>query len=634
MIKHSPKDTLVQFGSPVKSVNDSGLIGGHLVLFGSPAEKDLYGDYFTAETDFDLHPDVRSAVYYQHGFDYHFKSNVLTRAKMGMDDVGIWIEAQLEVHDEYMEALSNLIDEGIMGWSSGTASHLVEYERRGKAWWIRRWPLGLDASITPNPADPRQVNTLRSLQDTWKREYGSAVDQGSSKQLYFSFKNLSGISVVHKATPETPESVSVLAGGSEDAPDVKQHHLVIEVRNNTMPENETTPAQAQQEAAPAALEQQLATLSAQMQDVMEYVASQRSLRSVGYVTDDGGNADPNTRSFGDFLLAVMRNDSVRLSNVYKSHHVQAKATMVEDSGALGGWAVPEDFDSRLLTTRQNMRSFINLIPRVPVSVPSGRWPRLDIFNAPTAGSGDTAEAAGLTSKVRAEGGAYTETNPLLEEVEWRVNDAISGYIKVSKELRADVGQLEGLLMQLISINDLSKQEYFVLRGNGVGQPLGVLNSDAMIAVTAADDGVFGWADVLKMASRLYTVDLSRTCWTYHPGIEEDLGMLEVGTGGAVWVANMAGGPGANLYGYPLFKSQHLPQDDNSGDVILCDWSQYQIWDRGGAYVDFSEHVDFLNGKDTWRFGRRMDGKPLWLDEITLADPQGSFTQSPFVKHDD
>lgn len=632
MKEFDPKDTLVEFGSAIKSTNDKGGIGGHLVLFGDPKSKDLYGDFFTGETDFDLHDGQKSAVYYQHGFDFHFKSNVLSRATLGADDVGIWIEAQLDIHDEYMEALSDLISEGLMGWSSGTAGHLVEAERRGKAYWIKRWPLGLDASITPNPADPRQVDTLRFLQEQWEKQYGSVGEEG--RRFILSLKHLMDPSPRQEVPQETvpAQDVSARTSGDEAGSDTQSTLASIEVRTMSDTQEQTPDPR---DAQIAELKAANAKFSADMQDVMEYINSQRKLRGAGYVTDDGGSADAQVKSFGDFCLAVMRQDTKRLKTIYKSHPASAlKSDMVEDSGELGGWAIPEDFSAQLLTARQAMPSFINLVSRIPVGMPAGRWPRLDIFTAPSAGVGDVAEAAGATAEVRAEGGAYTETNPLLEQIEYRVNDAISGYMQVSRELRQDVSALEGLLMQLISITDLAKQEYFVLRGNGVGQPLGVMNSAAMIAVTTATNSIFAWADVLNMAARLYAVDGSRVAWVHHPGIIPDLGVLEVGTGGAVWIANMPGGAPANLYGYPTYKSQHSPQDDNSGDVILADWSQYQIWDRGGAYVDFSEHVGFLNGLDTWRFGRRMDGKPLWLSTSTLADPTGSYTVSPFVKHDD
>jgi HK97 family phage major capsid protein len=260
---------------------------------------------------------------------------------------------------------------------------------------------------------------------------------------------------------------------------------------------------------------------------------------------------------------------------------------------------------------------------------------LDIFAAVTAGSGNTFESAGLTSDIREEGGLYTETNPSLEQLEYKVGDAIAGSLQVSKELRRDVNALEGLLMNLIAINDQSKQEYFILRGTGVNQPLGILNSGCLVDVTPATNSLFSWPDALAMLSRAWITDEARTAWLLHPGVIPDVGIMEVGSGGgAVFVANLSAGVPMPLLGYTMRKNQHLPQANNSGDVILADLSQYQVWDLGGAYVDFSEHVGFLNGLDTWRFGRYMDGKPLWRSTITLADPQGSYTMSPFVRHND
>jgi HK97 family phage major capsid protein len=51
-----------------------------------------------------------------------------------------------------------------MGWSSGTAGHLVEREEKGASAHILHWPLGLDASITPTPAEYRNsAVSLKSL---------------------------------------------------------------------------------------------------------------------------------------------------------------------------------------------------------------------------------------------------------------------------------------------------------------------------------------------------------------------------------------------------------------------------------------------------------------------------------------
>ncbi len=155
-------DTLVTFGGAVKAIGN-GKVGGYLVLFSTDDSPDLAGDFFTKDTDFGPHRS--SVVHYSHGWDGTLKRAVLDDdASLKMDDVGVWVEAQLDLRDEYQRAIYGLAEKGALGWSSGTASHLVERETKGAANWIKRWPLGLDASLTPTPCEPRtQAVPLKSL---------------------------------------------------------------------------------------------------------------------------------------------------------------------------------------------------------------------------------------------------------------------------------------------------------------------------------------------------------------------------------------------------------------------------------------------------------------------------------------
>lgn len=142
-------------GSALKAL-DNGHIGGYLVTFGSPEQTDLYGDYFTKDTDFGFDGELKTAVYFNHRLPIKTAAGdyVTIKAKIGegtlsKDERGILIDAILYNRADYEAALSAL------GWSSGTAEHLVEAEKVGKAYWLKTWPLGLDASITPTPAEPR-----------------------------------------------------------------------------------------------------------------------------------------------------------------------------------------------------------------------------------------------------------------------------------------------------------------------------------------------------------------------------------------------------------------------------------------------------------------------------------------------
>jgi HK97 family phage major capsid protein len=159
------ENELVYVGDEVKALDDNGRVGGYLVRYGSPDDVDLTGDYFDAATDFDVDEwPHKSRVYYQHGMDERLRNRKLGKAEMRQDEIGVWVEAQLGLRDEYEKAIFELVKQGKMGWSSGTAGHLVEREQKGAAHQIKHWPLGLDASITPTPAEYRNsAMSLKSL---------------------------------------------------------------------------------------------------------------------------------------------------------------------------------------------------------------------------------------------------------------------------------------------------------------------------------------------------------------------------------------------------------------------------------------------------------------------------------------
>ena len=101
------------------------------------------------------------------------------------DEVGIWFEAQLELRDEYEKAIYEMAKAGKLGWSSGTAPHLVNREltKSGKAYHIKAWPLGLDASLTPTPAEPRNhAQSIKSVIQPPQDETGPELDKTSSAE--------------------------------------------------------------------------------------------------------------------------------------------------------------------------------------------------------------------------------------------------------------------------------------------------------------------------------------------------------------------------------------------------------------------------------------------------------------------
>jgi len=595
------EETLVYFGSAIKDLGE-GRVGGYLVRFSDHLSPDLEGDFFTKDTYFDVEEGDRVSVYYQHGLDSTLKNKRIGRGELKIDDVGLWIEAQLDLHDEYVRMLYERgIQDGKMGWSSGAVGHLVERESVGKARWIKSWPIG-EGSITPTPAEPRNVVLpLKSLKM-------ATVVEGP------------------EARPETLEGVDRAADTTTDAK--ADIHIISEEDN--MPDNDTK--------APPADNDRLDALEAKMQDlgrnldrILEYMESAPPIKNAGYFTQDGGAADQNVKSFGDFLLAVQRGDVKRLREVYGS----AK-TLVEDAGGAGGYLVPDQYVQDLLRVAKDASPIVNMVQRVPVGSDAGMYPALDQYVAPTPGVGDTAYAAGVTAVATAENSAYTDTDPAFEQIRWRIHK-IGGVTRVTEELMSDSPMaIEALLRGLFGIAIAAKEEYFILRGSGVGEPLGILNADAAIPVAPIDDGVFSYGDMLAMKARFKAVG-GQPAWFIHQGVWPDIGMFEVGTNGA----GVPSGVGTDAQydimpgtRWPIITSEHLPQDDNSGCVLLADMNAYKLFVKGGLSVSYSEHADFTNGRVVWRFHERLDGQPWLKNVITLADPQGGYTVSPFVYFND
>jgi hypothetical protein len=142
-------------GAALKAI-DSGDVEGLLVVFGSPETTDLENEFFTAETDFGRLRET--PIWLNHAQPVKTESGIiLIEDQIGygaleVTDEGVIIRGLLDAKYRY---LAQIADE--LGWSSGTAAHLVVRQPVGKALHIKRWLLGLDASITPTPAEPRTM---------------------------------------------------------------------------------------------------------------------------------------------------------------------------------------------------------------------------------------------------------------------------------------------------------------------------------------------------------------------------------------------------------------------------------------------------------------------------------------------
>lgn len=132
-----------------------GRLGNYLMLWGDEQHRDLYGEYFTKETAGlkSIYDYIgKLPALYQHAMDGVVKySPIGTIDVLEIDEVGLWMETQLDMANEYAGAVMNLAKKKALGASSGALPGSRKVRPNGEIW---QWAI-IEGSYTPTPAEPR-----------------------------------------------------------------------------------------------------------------------------------------------------------------------------------------------------------------------------------------------------------------------------------------------------------------------------------------------------------------------------------------------------------------------------------------------------------------------------------------------
>ena len=574
-------ERMIADGDAVKALDGNGRIGFYGVLFHTT---DLQGERFTPQTDFGIQQ--RIPLIYQHGQDATLKARVLGIAEvMRRDDVGLWMEAQLELRDDYERSILSLIEAGKLGVSTGALSHTVNRE----GGLIKTWWLG-EVSLTPTPAEPK-TKVVALKQD-------SVIDLDQDDPEANLEAHDARVAVVN-------DSITV----------VNEDHHMTEIDNTPRLDS---------------LEETVKTIGAGLDKILTLLANEPKVANSGTLIADGvTGTDRNIKSLTDFFLAVKNGNTQRLTKVYG-----AMKDMSDLTGASGGYLIPEEFNTSLMQGISLASEFLPLVRVQNVTTSSGRYPMPDVTVTPTANVGQTASAAGTVSTAKPSGSAFTETTPALKMLNFTIH-TIGGFVDVTKELTQDSAfSIDQMFNNLAGESIRAKQEYGVIRGSGVGEYLGFLNADAGLAIDADTDNTFDYQDAAEIYSRFFMMNNATTRWVVNNTAMQDILNMEIstGSGSALGTVSLNGRTYMTLFGIPVITSQHMSATDSSGDIALVDFSAYIRFVRSGFSVFYTPHQKATEGLDVFVFNIREDGKPMFPNKITLAD--GTTTVSPFVYNND
>lgn len=368
-----------------------------------------------------------------------------------------------------------------------------------------------------------------------------------------------------------------------------------------------------------------ARLSAQISDAIKALEAKAS---AGWVTPDGGTADAQIKSFGDFLVAVKRRDWKRLEHVYST-----KALNTQDASA-GGALVPPEYNTRLIDQARALDVFAQLGQAGPLELPMNsrtlQLPVLDYSGAPATGS--TAMTAGMATYWVDESASVQETEPSTRLITLNAHK-LAAYVPATNELVEDSAEaLERLLTNLFARAYVARKTHAFLRGTGVGQPRGVLDHPATIGVPRGTGAaVYEPDDLLHMLARLAPESHQRAVWFAHPFARQYLATVKINGGDAYAWGDIRAGVPDTLLGRPIYYVDFMPQPGANGDLLLGDWTYYLFGNRQAFTVAYSDQVRFLQRQTVWLIEARFDGQPMLNAPMILADGSGSNTVSPFVQ---
>jgi HK97 family phage major capsid protein len=296
------------------------------------------------------------------------------------------------------------------------------------------------------------------------------------------------------------------------------------------------------------------------------------------------------------------------------------------SDPYGGFLIPTGFVPNLLSRPSDGDPTAGRTTMVPMATPKVEIP------ARTDHDHSSSVSGGLIVYRRHEAGTVTAPRMQLEMVSLSAN-SLMGLSYATEELMTDSAiSFTALLSRGFQDAFSDRLIREKIRGTGVGEMEGVLNTPALVSVSAqtgqATDTIL-WENVRDMRARCW--GYQRAIWLYNQDALPQLisMVMPVGTSGvAMWQTSAREGEPDMLFGRPAFASEYCSTIGDAGDLILCDWSQYLEGVKQGVQSDESMHVRYIYNERTFRFTMRNDGRCWWRAALTPA--QSSITLSPVV----
>ena len=331
-------------------------------------------------------------------------------------------------------------------------------------------------------------------------------------------------------------------------------------------------------------------------------------------------------SFGEQLMAAYR-AAMPGGKVDERLSTRAASGLNETTPSDGGFLVQQDFVTELLKRTYETGILASKVKKIPIST-NANGMKINAIDEDSRANGS--RWGGVQTYWEGEADEITASKPKFRQMELSLKK-LTGLCYATDELLQDAAALEAVIRQAFAEEFGFKIDDAILSGSGEGEPLGILNSGAIVTVAkeASQTDIITVENLIKMWNRLWSRSRANAVWYINQELEPYLYTLKIGDK-PVYIP--AGGlsekPYGTLFGRPVVPIEQCSAAGEVGDIILADIGQYLLIDKGGIKSASSIHVRFLYDENVFRFIYRVDGKPIWTKPLTPY--KGSATVSPFV----
>jgi HK97 family phage major capsid protein len=334
------------------------------------------------------------------------------------------------------------------------------------------------------------------------------------------------------------------------------------------------------------------------------------------------------KSFGDFAMAV-RHSSIAGNQPDNRLMNTASTYGGEGSGTDGGFSVFPEFKRDIWQKVMDQENLLTRCAQLTTGSNSIVVPKDESTPWQTSG--------GILAYWEAEAAQVTASKPQLQMETIRLAKLMA-LVPVSDELLEDGIGLESWLRAKAPAKMAAKINTAIVRGTGVGQPLGILTAlttGSTISVakeTSQPASTVYFANINKMWARMYAPCRRNAIWLINQDIEPQLDAMAFDPAATSKVpvylppGGVSNADYATLKGRPVVPIEACSTLSTQGDIILVDLDQYWAVTKGtDVRTDVSMHLFFDQGLQAFRFTFRVNGQPIWGSSITAEN--GSNTRS-------